>query len=125
MPLCRTRDDLRPQKYDVCWNGTIDKEFHVSQQRLPPPVNHHPSAITKADELDILRHMKKLGTFTLYDLDVALGYEYGMSALLRLASGWVRENRLLRLPRGNGEKQRYQYQTKEPNGQANLFEGVR
>ena len=123
MPLCRTRDDLHPEQYDVIWNGAIDKQQQIAHQRTPPPPTHHVWAITKADELDILRHMRRLGTFTLYALDENLEYEYAMSALQRLANRFVKENKLLKLVRGTGEKQRYQYQVDARQG--NLLDGVR
>ena len=66
--------------------------------------------------------MRTLGTFSLYDLDAHLEYEYAMSALQRLVTKCVRENKLLKLVRGTGERQRYKYLV-DQNGQQNLFGG--
>lgn len=116
MPLCRTNDDLHPKQYSVGWNGAIEKQLQIANQRDPPPKTHHIWAITKADELDILRHARRLSTFTLYDLDAALQYEYGMAALQRLVTRWVRESRVLKLARGTGEKTKYKYLVDERQG---------
>lgn len=122
MPVCRTREDLHPPKYEAIWNGAISKQQQTADQRLPPPKTNHVWAITKADELDIFKHMRTLGTFSLYDLDTHLEYEYAMSALQRLVTKCVRENKLLKLVRGTGERQRYKYLV-DQNGQQNLFGG--
>lgn len=119
MPLLRNRDDLVPRKYDVVWNGTIAKQQQVAQQRTAPPTKFV-WKIMPTDEVDIVRHMRRLGTFTLADLDDSLDHEYSLASLQKLSYKLVKQSRLMRCVRNDGCQQRFKY-LEQAKGQVNLF----